>query len=647
MATSKKNERTVTFEVTFSRNGSNTTFFDNDNPKDVDFLENIELMHCSDWQVDKCKVIVGKADMTKALADSPTTAAKPPKSLLRKGLEMLVLSMFVIPAILGCFHGIWIGVERSNQMFLEEVPVGTATTIEQTLARAYPSRHGFAPKNSQRLLPNTSLVRVREPHVKLYNNYNKQWESVPSTQAQTFYYDGKKQSHPFIRALIHKGWRQVDHFDDAHLLYSHQQKPNWANSLEKWQRFNYIPNKDLWKNPYQFQYHFKEWQSQLQLTQNQFSVYVPETYLLSPRSDDAMGHGKQLILHDIADFQDKLRSDTKEEQFWIIKTEDYKTPYNLAGQKQDTNALLQLTYNSMADIEDSDDDSNEDNIDKKTGTKKRNKFRKFAQKYICDLATWNKQKIEIRVFWAVVSLEPLVVLYHDGYVNIVGDKEVYWDHAVNATTNINSRYAANLQKYPGTDAKQSFAQFEKELDHLFVKPRVKRHGYDDEDYDDKPPPPFPAGSATNHVRSQMKDALADQIQVFQQTSAYQFPDDDRLTADNAFEIYCADFLLDSNLDVWLASTPKSGCKYDDDHFFMMDLHASVFLGLADALEEVWSKQEKLNGPVMPLTDIGNWEAIYGDGLRFKYDGYDPSHRYEQKPSCPAESNLKDGSATEL
>ena len=161
-------------------------------------------------------------------------------------LPLMLLTLFVIPAILGCLHGTWIGYVRANQTYLEETPISTATSIEQTLARAYPTRHGYAPKNSQRLLPNTSLQRVREPHAKLYKNYNKEWESVPSPQVRTFYYDGKKQAHPFIRALIQKGWRQVDQFDEAHLLYSHQQKANWANSLEPWQRFNYIPNKDLW-----------------------------------------------------------------------------------------------------------------------------------------------------------------------------------------------------------------------------------------------------------------------------------------------------------------------------------------------------------------------------------------------------------------
>jgi hypothetical protein len=137
------------------------------------------------------------------------------------------------------------------------------------------------------------------------------------------------------------------------------------------------------------------------------------------------------------------------------------------------------------------------------------------------------------------------------------------------------------------------------------------------------------------------------IQIYQQTNAYQFSNRASMISDNSFEIYCADFLLDQSMDVWLASAPKSGCKYDDDYFFMLDLHSSLFLGLVDVLEEVWKKQEKVNSSVMPLEHLGNWQAIYGDGLRFKYDGYDPSHRYEDKPPCPAESDVKDDSSTEL
>jgi hypothetical protein len=625
--------RTVTFEVTFAQNGesSSSPFFgNNDHPRDVDFLENIELMHCSSWAVENCRLLIGDG----ANKNKNSQAAKCPRSLLRKGLEVLLLFVFVIPAIVAFFHGFILEFSRQSMMSLENFPTGSVMTLEQTLARAYPSRQGYAPKLSQRLLPSTSLARVREPHTKLFPDYNQNWETVPSTHSQTFYYDQKKQSHPFVRALVQKGWRQVDSFDEAHLLYSHQQKANWAKTLAPWQRFNYIPNKELWKNPFEFQYHYKEWQTQLQLTQRQYSVYIPETYLLSQRSDDATEHGKQLVLHDIADFQDQIRG-TGKEQFWVIKTEDYKTPYVLAGQQQDKQALLHLTYDSMNDIESNDDKMT-------TATKKSKKFRKFAQRYICDLATWNNQKMEIRVFWAVVSLEPLVVLYHDGYINIVGDKDVYWDHSVNATTNIESRYAQDLRHHPGNYAKQSFSQFEKELDQLFRQPSR----YDDEN-DETVAKPFPAGTATNHVRSQIKDALADMIQIYQQTNAYQFPNRASMISDNSFEIYCADFLLDQSMDVWLASAPKSGCKYDDDYFFMLDLHSSLFLGLVDVLEEVWKKQEKVNSSVMPLEHLGNWQAIYGDGLRFKYDGYDHSHRYEDKPPCPAESDVKDDSSTEL
>ena len=110
----------MTFEVTFSRNGAAASFFDDNNndddPKDVDFLENIELMHCSDWQVDKCQVIVGKsAPAAGENQANDDAAAKPPKSVLRKGLELMLLTVFVVPAILGCLHGTWIGYVRANQ----------------------------------------------------------------------------------------------------------------------------------------------------------------------------------------------------------------------------------------------------------------------------------------------------------------------------------------------------------------------------------------------------------------------------------------------------------------------------------------------------------------------------------------------------
>ena len=42
----------------------------------------------------------------------------------------------------------------------------------------------------------------------------------------------------------------------------------------------------------------------------------------------------------------------------------------------------------------------------------------IIQKYICREMTIQRRKFDFRVFWMVASLDPLVVLYHDGFVRI-------------------------------------------------------------------------------------------------------------------------------------------------------------------------------------------------------------------------------------
>jgi len=59
------------------------------------------------------------------------------------------------------------------------------------------------------------------------------------------------------------------------------------------------------------------------------------------------------------------------------------------------------------------------------------------------------------------------------------------------------------------------------------------------------------------------------------------------------------------------------------------MHASIFNGMVDILEEVGLKQE-LGIPLLPLENSGNWEVIYADGKVYYYDGYERSN---QKDSC--------------
>jgi len=61
----------------------------------------------------------------------------------------------------------------------------------------------------------------------------------------------------------------------------------------------------------------------------------------------------------------------------------------------------------------------------------------------------------------------------------------------------------------------------------------------------------------------------------------------------------------------------------------VEMHDKLFSAIVDTLEEVWKKQEA-GEPILPLENTGGWEIIYGDGWRFKYEGYELS---KNKAGC--------------
>ena len=75
---------------------------------------------------------------------------------------------------------------------------------------------------------------------------------------------------------------------------------------------------------------------------------------------------------------------------------------------------------------------------------------------------------------------------------------------------------------------------------------------------------------------------------------------------------------------------QNGCGLDEDYYFRLEMHASLFNGMVDILEESGRKQEtggdngQQQQPLLPLESSGNWEIIYADGQVYYYDGYERS-----------------------
>lgn len=416
----------------------------------------------------------------------------------------------------------------------------------------------------------------------------KAFTPVPSKYRKTFFYDGKKISQPIARAFRSRNWTRVDDTDNAHVIYTYSNNADWAADLYPWQRFNYIPGLEKWNQKLNFVYYYKQYE---QATGKAPSVYVPESYMLTETKEE------------IEAFRHVLEKKNGKNHPWVHKLSNVNQGRGITIMAPNSPALLGLPEESLRAIEGSHEEGKQQSGDEKEEDSESEDDEaedSIIQRYICNEMTWNQRKFDVRMYWFVASLDPLIVLYHDGYVRV--GNAAYSEKSFSDTT-------SHLTSHTGLGAetKATFEEFEAALnDHQKQKQRqqnaksMPRRG-------SRAPKPFPNGNTpVEHVRNQFKHALGEMIEIMKDESfvAPKRGDDSELTTENSFQFYCADFILDNDLDVWFIE-PQNGCGLDEDYYFRLEMHASLFNGMVDTLEEIGQKQERRE-PLLPLEKSGNW-----------------------------------------
>jgi len=202
----------------------------------------------------------------------------------------------------------------------------------------------------------------------------------------------------------------------------------------------------------------------------------------------------------------------------------------------------------------------------------------------------------------VASLDPLIVLYIDGYVRI-GNAEY------NEKDFSDTRNHLTTHTFLGEEGKASYTQLnDRILQHVEENPLLKQSIPD----------------PVTHVRSQFKESIGMLADAFKGET---FSTKD-LSSEDAFEFYGADCVLDNDLDIWMIEA-QDDTGLDEDHYFRLEMHHEIFYGMVLVLSEIWDKQAK-GLPILPLENTGKWEVVYADGWRFAYEGYE---RSESKKSC--------------
>jgi hypothetical protein len=441
---------------------------------------------------------------------------------------------------------------------------------------------------------------------------------VPNQYRKTFYYDGSKLSMPIARAFRSRGWQLVDDTENAHVIYTYSNHADWAQELQPWQRFNYIPGYKKWNKKDEFAYYYKVWEHEH--PERPKSVYVPETYLLTESEQE------------IRAFQ-KVLNEGGSKYPWVHKQANVNQGKGITILAPESKQLLALPSLHLKLLHDKRDHSKDDDDDQV-----------IIQRYVCNEMTWNKRKFDVRMYWLVASLDPLVVLYHDGYVRI-GNSEYSEEDFRDTTSHLTTHTGL------GAEGKATMKEFEAALEALYRRNtgHLQRRW----------PRRRDSGNMTpmEHVRNQFKHALGEMAEVFL-TESFNKPDFKDITSENGFNFYCADYILDNDLDVFFIE-PQNGwyvlgggsvmngpcrsrCSYnvfdscllphsglDEDYYFRLEMHASLFNGMVDVLEEISQKQEA-GLPVLPLEKLGNWEIIYADGMVYHYEGYE---RSKNKAGC--------------
>lgn len=399
-----------------------------------------------------------------------------------------------------------------------------------------------------------------------FNGYGsrKKTTKCAKESKKLFYVEGdNKINQPPTRALRIQGWKKTDHPEEAHVIWTYVATSWWFDMLLPHQRYNHIPNHNLWNEKDSFISYMLDYA----LLSGKELAAVPETY----RLDEEEG---------IVRFKKRLFEEGGLDTPWVLKKPNVNQGRGITMLGPRTPELKNVFETVKAE-------EHEQNY--------------IIQKYICNEMTIDKRKFDFRVFWIVASLDPLIVMYHDGYLRI-GNSEYTEGNFTNTQSHLTTHTGL------ASEGKGTWEQFSKYVADVNQQQRL---GFKD-----------PIG----HVRKQVMQVLGEMTAAFKDVTF----NANNITAENGFGFYGADFIIDLDLDVYFIE-PQHGCGLDEDHQFRVEMHNAIFTEMISATEEIWDRQEAglplRNGD---LRNHGDYEIVYNNGWMYEYEGY---KRSKNKKSC--------------
>ena len=222
----------------------------------------------------------------------------------------------------------------------------------------------------------------------------------------------------------------------------------------------------------------------------------------------------------------------------------------------------------------------------------------IVQRYVCNELTFQGKKFDLRVYFLIASVDPLVVLYHDGALRVSISE--YQENDFSST----GQHLTNIGRNQLSDnCTVVFDRWEPILlQHVANKAANL--------------PPEIQQDPLNHIRKQMKSAFAELIASVRHTTRAFDGYRTFTKTEDGFALLGADFIVDADLNVWMteAQTAPGLGNETPDKKLMFD---RLLTSMVDILEEV-SEKHISGKEVLPLENTGDFELVYTDKEQFRY-----------------------------
>lgn len=446
----------------------------------------------------------------------------------------------------------------------------------------------------------------------------------PSQYYKTFYMSDKVAESGVLPFFVELGYQRVQYLEDAHIIWSGVSFPSRTTAtdtyknisrlslftkLERWQRLGYLPTYKM-LNDKGLNIKYMKLFSQ---HTGQSIEYIPRTYQLNDIVE------RNEILHILQQEFDSDNSNRSPNP-WILK-HGTKTSGKGVTMMGPRSTELRKFYKQLS-VYDNDIKNNSTSwggtnlLDVVLAEKFQIDMTSSGytiQQYICNLLTYEGRKFDLRIYWLVVSIDPLIVLFHYGQVR------------ANPTVYNTSHFESDSLKHMTHAGHGSEVLSWKVLEDLITQHfETKKEELSSHNIDTSP---------FNHVVNQMKHILGHVVDSYKDVAFQSITSKQQLSSGNGYQLFGADFLVDKDLDVFFIEVqtgPLLGANYTKSPYFAT-LSKNVIQSTLNLIDEVQSKQSQ-DLPILPFTNLGTFDPIpiHSNGITYKYNNYN-GHKKNKRP----------------